>query len=291
LAFGAVVNGVLSLSGALGDTSAIAQTVPISKDGNVPLYANLYTNGGLVEGWINLAGGSVTGNLTWIRPGGVLLPPGFPQGFDTGVQVTGAAYGQGVGYLGASGPGTYTFGYTTSSTSGWIVFRDANGNQYYEATGSTFAVTANASLTFWACAGNNNPTPSGVITGLGSGSDVPTLTSVDIRGLKSLQTCAFQNQLALTSVNASGCSSLTSLFCSFCSSAGTIINVNNCTSLTSLGDITSDAPVPIQNAIIATLPAFASGTHTLTWSSYAPANPAGDAAAIAKGWTVSRSGD
>jgi len=91
-ASGVVVNGVLSLSGALGDTAAISQTVPISKDGNVPLCVNLYNNSGLLEGWINLAGGVGTGNLTWIRPGGVLLPAGFPQGFNTVVQVAGATF-------------------------------------------------------------------------------------------------------------------------------------------------------------------------------------------------------
>jgi hypothetical protein len=89
---GVVVNGVLSLSGALGDTVAISQTVPISKDGNVPLYVSLYNNSGLLEGWINLAGGVGTGNLAWVRPSGVLLPVGFPQGFNTVVQVTGATF-------------------------------------------------------------------------------------------------------------------------------------------------------------------------------------------------------
>jgi len=58
----------------------------------VPLYANLYNNSGLVEGWINLADGVVTGNLTWIRPGGVLLPAGFQQGFDMVTPVTGATF-------------------------------------------------------------------------------------------------------------------------------------------------------------------------------------------------------
>jgi hypothetical protein len=94
---GVVVNGVLSLSGVLGDTAAFSQSVPISKDGNVPLFVSLYNGGlfnnnGLLEGWLNLAGGVVTGNLTWIRPAGVILPAGFPLGFDTGVQVTGATF-------------------------------------------------------------------------------------------------------------------------------------------------------------------------------------------------------
>ena len=92
LASGVVANGVVSLYGALGDTTAISQTVPISKDGNVPLYVSLYNNTGLVEGWIHVAGGVVTGNLTWIRPGGVLLPAGYPLGFDTAAQVSGSSF-------------------------------------------------------------------------------------------------------------------------------------------------------------------------------------------------------
>jgi len=88
-ALGYVANSVLSLSGQLGDTWVISQTVPISMNGNVPLYIDLYNNLGLLEGWINVAGATPTGNLTWIRPSGINLPPGFPQGFDTVVEVTG----------------------------------------------------------------------------------------------------------------------------------------------------------------------------------------------------------
>jgi DNA-binding beta-propeller fold protein YncE len=94
-----ITNSVLSLAGTMGDTETISQSAPISMAGNVPIYINLYTNGGLLEGWINVTGGAATGNLTWIRPAGVLQPPGFPQGFDTLAQVTGVTYTQGVGYF------------------------------------------------------------------------------------------------------------------------------------------------------------------------------------------------
>jgi hypothetical protein len=234
-----------------------------------------------------VAGAAPVGNLTWIRPGGVLAPAGFPQGFDTQVQVTGATYQAGAGYIGASGPGTYTFANNTSSTSGWIVFQDTNGNQYYKATGHTFTVNAVGSLCFWACAGTNNPTPSGVITVISNSANNPTLISMNVGGLAGLQTLVMYGQSALTSINASGCASLTSLSCSWCD-AGVIINASNCTSLTSLSNLTSAATVAIQNATIASLPTFTSGTHTLYWE-YAPANPAGDAVAVAKGWTVNRS--
>jgi hypothetical protein len=86
---GVVVNGVLSLSGVLGGTVAISQTVPISKDGDVPIYMIPYTQNCLLEGWINLAGGEVTGNITWVRPTNVVMPVGFPKIFDSVVNVTG----------------------------------------------------------------------------------------------------------------------------------------------------------------------------------------------------------
>jgi hypothetical protein len=121
-ATGLVVNGVLSLAGALGDTEAFSQSVPISTDGNVPLYINLYTNGGLLAGWINVAGSTPVGNLTWIRPSGVLMPAGFPQGFDTVVQVGGATYewttlvtGQTLGSLRNNWTGLVGFQFTCAS--------------------------------------------------------------------------------------------------------------------------------------------------------------------------------
>jgi hypothetical protein len=91
VASGVIVNGVLSLAGVLGDKTAISQTVPISQNGNAPIYVNLYNNNGLLEGWLNLAGGNVTGNLTWICPSTGLSLEG---GFDTVVQVTGTASSQ-----------------------------------------------------------------------------------------------------------------------------------------------------------------------------------------------------
>jgi len=311
-AIGLVSGGVLTLSASLGDTTAFSQTVPISRNGDVPIYASLYSKGGLVAGWINVAGGAVTGNLAWIRPGGVLQPSGYPLGFDTEVQATGAAYAQGVGFMGTSGPGTYPFSAPTSSTSGWIVFQDTDGSQYYEQCGSGFIVTAKGSLTFWACAGANDPTPSGVITVLTLPLDCPTLTSLDVRGLAGLQSLTAGSLPALASINASGCASLTSLSCDSCSAltsvnvsdcvsltslscnhgsaAGTLVAAGNCPSLAFLSDITSYATVVCQNVIVAALPAFHSGIHALYWSCDAPANPAGDAAAAAKGWTVNRSG-
>ena len=94
VAKGLVSASVLSLFGQLPDEAAISQTVPISKDGNVPIYVSLYNNSGLLEGWINLAGGAPSGSLAWIRPPGVVMPPGYPAGFDTVVKVEGTTSSQ-----------------------------------------------------------------------------------------------------------------------------------------------------------------------------------------------------
>ncbi len=57
------------ITGALADGTAFNQTVPVSQDGYVPIYASLYQNQGLLFGWINLDPTNTSGvNLTWIRP-------------------------------------------------------------------------------------------------------------------------------------------------------------------------------------------------------------------------------
>jgi hypothetical protein len=289
-ATGSIVNGVLSLSGLLGDSATVSQTVPISSAGWVPIYASLYTNSGLVEGWLNLAGSNVTGSLTWIRPPGIVLPVGFPGGFSNIVPVAGGTFGPGVGYIGASGPGTYVFGAATISTSGWIVFQDAGGVAHYRQTGYPMAaVIANSSLTFWACAGYNNPRATGVITAFAISQSSPTLTSIDVSALGGLQTFAGPSMTGLASLNASGCLSLTSLCCDYCDAVA-VMAMNNCGALTSVSRISGNTSVSIQNATIAALPFETTGAHTFYLSQFAPINPAGDAAAATKGWTVNRLG-
>jgi uncharacterized repeat protein (TIGR02543 family) len=60
-----------TLSGALADSTAVSQSVPISQMGYVPMYANLYAAKGLLLGWINLAMTNGNGGaLAWIHPVG-----------------------------------------------------------------------------------------------------------------------------------------------------------------------------------------------------------------------------
>ncbi len=61
--------GKATITGALADGTAFNQSVPVSQDGYVPIYANLYAGKGLLLGWINLDLTNTAGvSLTWIRP-------------------------------------------------------------------------------------------------------------------------------------------------------------------------------------------------------------------------------
>jgi uncharacterized repeat protein (TIGR02543 family) len=62
--------GAASITGALADGTALSQSAPVSEDGYVPIYANLYTGKGLLLGWINLDLTNTSDvSLTWIHPG------------------------------------------------------------------------------------------------------------------------------------------------------------------------------------------------------------------------------
>lgn len=57
------------ITGALADGTAFTETVPVSVDGYIPIYASLYSNKGLLFGWINLVSTNAAGvSLTWIHP-------------------------------------------------------------------------------------------------------------------------------------------------------------------------------------------------------------------------------
>jgi hypothetical protein len=60
--------GVAGMAGSLADGTAMSQSVPISEDGSVPVYASLYGGRGLLLGWINLSN-TAAASLTWVHPG------------------------------------------------------------------------------------------------------------------------------------------------------------------------------------------------------------------------------
>ena len=59
--------GAVTLSAALADGTAFSQSVPVSGEGDLPVYGNLYGSTGLLIGWIGLESGLPAGNLTWIK--------------------------------------------------------------------------------------------------------------------------------------------------------------------------------------------------------------------------------
>jgi hypothetical protein len=58
-----------SVVGALADGTSFSETVAVSQDGYIPIYANLYASKGLFFGWINLNPTNQAGvGLAWIHP-------------------------------------------------------------------------------------------------------------------------------------------------------------------------------------------------------------------------------
>jgi hypothetical protein len=60
--------GAATLSVTLADGTSFSQAVPLSGNGDLPVYGNLYGGTGLIVGWLGLESGSPVGNLTWIKP-------------------------------------------------------------------------------------------------------------------------------------------------------------------------------------------------------------------------------
>ena len=86
--------GTVSLSGTLSDTTAIAPSTKISKDGQWPLYSSFNSGGGLLTGWIIFTNDTVNnldleGSLTWIKPAS--SSPYYPFGFDMSIDAAGSA--------------------------------------------------------------------------------------------------------------------------------------------------------------------------------------------------------
>ncbi|MGA2174815.1 MAG: immunoglobulin domain-containing protein [Verrucomicrobiota bacterium] len=84
--------GYLTLAGALPDGAAFSQSVPIGKLGNVPVFASLYHNAGLLLGWISLTNGTPQGetNFTWIKPAAAAGI--YTNGFTNSLSVQGSAW-------------------------------------------------------------------------------------------------------------------------------------------------------------------------------------------------------
>ncbi len=69
-----------TIAGTLADGTAFNEVVPVSQNGNIPIFASLYGNKGLLMGWINLNPDSQPGTgLVWVhpRPGAGLIRNSF----------------------------------------------------------------------------------------------------------------------------------------------------------------------------------------------------------------------
>jgi len=156
----------------------------------------------------------------------------------TGADNSSYPYGQGVGYESNGGNASgYSVILQATSSGGWYAIKDARGNITYDnGSGHGTDIGPSASITFWSCAGNRNPTPSGTITQWiddgGHDNDFGSnLTAVDLRGLTGLTDAECENN-AITSLNVSGLTSLQTLDCD--TNQLTSLNVSGLTSLTSL---------------------------------------------------------
>ena len=60
--------GTVKITGALADGTTFSESAPAAQTGDVPLYANLYANKGLLIGWLNLDPTNTSGPVYWVHP-------------------------------------------------------------------------------------------------------------------------------------------------------------------------------------------------------------------------------
>jgi uncharacterized repeat protein (TIGR01451 family) len=86
-------NGKITLSGTLADGTSVSQTATLSAGKDWPLYLSLYSNKGLLIGWLEFAdqaGSDLSGKLSWIKPSS--SSKYYPSGFDVHVDTVGSRY-------------------------------------------------------------------------------------------------------------------------------------------------------------------------------------------------------
>lgn len=141
-------------------------------------------------------------------------------------------YGQGVGYM-ADASGSYQFECTSSTN--YVAIKDSSANVTIAEADSISVDTFNpsGSITFWACASDSDPTPSGNITTIYCSGDAYTgqITALDVAGLTSLTSLDCSSNM-IASLNLGGLTGLTDFSCA--GNELTAINVNSLTSLTTL---------------------------------------------------------
>ncbi len=85
-------DGAVRLAGTLGDGTKVSQGASTSVYGNWPLYVPLYSGGGLMMGWVNVANSGIPmGSFNWLRLPGP-KPTTYQDGFAIVRQLTGSLY-------------------------------------------------------------------------------------------------------------------------------------------------------------------------------------------------------
>ncbi len=87
-------SGVVKLKGYLADKTSLASKVPISKNGQWPLYASLYGGKGAFLGWAtftNQASSDFEGLISWIKPA-IATAVYHPDGFNSEAALLGSRY-------------------------------------------------------------------------------------------------------------------------------------------------------------------------------------------------------
>ncbi len=90
--------GTAALAGHLGDGAAISQSVPISQDGNIPVYVPLYSGKGSLWGWLTFSNIStntppqtLSGDVSWIKTPNRAKPL-YTNGFTVQTNVLASVY-------------------------------------------------------------------------------------------------------------------------------------------------------------------------------------------------------
>lgn len=86
--------GRLRFAGALADGTKVTQSSTVSKGGQWPFYASLYSGGGAIWGWVllnNSAEEALVGDVTWVRPR-MRWTQYYPEGFAITTTAWGSHY-------------------------------------------------------------------------------------------------------------------------------------------------------------------------------------------------------
>jgi hypothetical protein len=86
-------DGKAKVSVSLADGTKVSQSVPISKNGQLPFFGSLYTGHGLILGWITFSNGladDLSGDVRWIKP--AMTAKYYSAGFTFGTTAFGSGY-------------------------------------------------------------------------------------------------------------------------------------------------------------------------------------------------------